>query len=1018
MVHSKEFYKHYHTIYCKYKEQYGPKTIVFYMKGSFYELYGMQDATTLEYKDPVKEVCEFLNIECTFTPHDVSPTIHGLFSGIPEYTLHKHAGKLTSHGWTVVVVDQVKEGDKVVDRVVSQVLSPGTHMENLQGHTSSYVASLYMHHMSQEEPPSYGIVVIDLSTGQIVMHEAQASGYCNSWNMDSGRHFLQVYRPAECLFMYQGASYTCPTEDALRQLLQIPYIPIYASHDLLKGNFQNYIHRENYLRSCFQPKTLLPLRTYLQLGHNILCENALCGLLQFVEKHNPQLMQHCKIPQLWNPADHVQILNNALQQINMLPTEANPFSVYNLFTRPYTSMGKRALRQVLCRPYTNVSLLRKKQDVLAWFLACDASTMISLQTCFTSMYDLPRLHRNLLCGKVRPNDLVQLYQTYTSMQMLCELLASSFLYDKTVHQHVNNILTSFRSIFSIEKLEKSQKSPEDYGCLDPQYGPQCQAHETAIQTLFQSAQTWLQTLYAEFSLEKKMLEQGLYFKDENKNCFTLYCTNKIFKMLELLKHKKLSTYQRFEFQKLKSYVNVEHPDLKLLHSQLQSTRALLEESRKEENMEAVLHFIKEHQETWDELEQYVTNLDVILSMAKTTQKYGWVKPTLVENSSSAYVKVENLRHPLIEIQQSTRTKLVSHSVTLDESSSGILLYGMNASGKSSFMKALGISVFLAQVGCYVPASSMELQPFQQIATRILNQDNLWAGLSSFAVEVSELRDIFAVSNKNTLVLGDELCAGTESVSATSIVAAGIEQLQTTGAKFVLASHLHDLMKLPIVQNPTLQVFHLKVYYDPAHDCLVYDRSLQPGPGNTFYGLEVAKALHMNHGILENAQRYRHILLGTTTTHDASQSAWNRQILRKECEVCKHPITRELEVHHIQQRKDAIQQKNKDGTQNHDARNLVVVCQTCHDAHHRGQLMIAPLVDTSHGPQRLQSHQVQAPVSSPKPAPAYDESTLERIQTLCRENSVLRPRLLVVQLKKEGIEIDEKTLKKILTAGSC
>lgn len=215
MVHSKDFYNHYHKIYSEYKAQYGPKTIVFYMKGSFYELYGMQDATTLEYKDPVKEVCEFLNIECTFTPHDVSPTTHGLFSGIPEYTLHKHAGKLTSHGWTVVVVDQVKEGDKVVDRVVSQVLSPGTHMENLQGHNSSYVVSLYMHHLSQDEPPSYGIVALDLSTGQIVMHEAQASGYYNSWNMDTARHFLQVYRPAECLFMYQGNAYTCPTEDAL-----------------------------------------------------------------------------------------------------------------------------------------------------------------------------------------------------------------------------------------------------------------------------------------------------------------------------------------------------------------------------------------------------------------------------------------------------------------------------------------------------------------------------------------------------------------------------------------------------------------------------------------------------------------------------------------------------------------------------------------------------------------------------------------------------------------------------------
>ena len=554
MVHSKDFYNHYHKIYSEYASLYGPKTIVFYMKGSFYEFYGMQDSVTLDYKDPVKEVCEFLNIECTFTPYDVSPTIHGLFSGIPEHTLHKHAGKLTSHGWTVVVVDQVKDGDKVINRTVSQVLSPGTHMENIQGHKSSYVVSLYIHHNNQE-PPSYGIVALDLTTGQIVIHESQACGYYNSWNMDSARHFLQVYNPAECIFMYQGASYTCPSEETLRQLLQIPYIPIYEKHDYAKGNFQNYIHRENYLRSCFQPKTLLPLRAYLQLGANILCEQALCGLLQFVEQHNPRLMQQCKIPQVWNPQDHVQILNNALQQINLLPTEANPFGVYNLFTTPYTSMGKRALRQVLCRPYTNITMLQKRQDALTWFLACDTDTMISLQKCFLSIYDLPRLHRNLVCGKVRPHELIQLYQSYTSIQILGTLLQSSFLYDTAVQQHVTDILKTFQEIFCMEKLEKSQHNPDDIGCLQEHYGPQSHVHELSIQTLFESAQTWLQTLYREIRMDKKVLEQGLYFKEENKSCFTLYCTNKIYKELEVLKTKK-SIYSQFEFQKLKCKIGL------------------------------------------------------------------------------------------------------------------------------------------------------------------------------------------------------------------------------------------------------------------------------------------------------------------------------------------------------------------------------------------------------------------------------------------------------------------------------
>ena len=93
---------------------------------------------------------------------------------------------------------------------------------------------------------------------------------------------------------------------------------------------------------------------------------------------------------------------------------------------------------------------------------------------------------------------------------------------------------------------------------------------------------------------------------------------------------------------------------------------------------------------------------------------------------------------------------------------------MNASGKSTLMKATGICILLAQAGCFVPAKEMILRPFRSIYTRILNQDNIFAGLSSFAVEMSELRDILRNATSNTLVLGDELCAGTESISAQAL----------------------------------------------------------------------------------------------------------------------------------------------------------------------------------------------------------------------------------------------------------
>src|SRR3990170_6803133 len=116
----------------------------------------------------------------------------------------------------------------------------------------------------------------------------------------------------------------------------------------------------------------------------------------------------------------------------------------------------------------------------------------------------------------------------------------------------------------------------------------------------------------------------------------------------------------------------------------------------------------------------------------------------------------------------------------------MLVYGVNSCGKSSLMKAIGIAVVMAQAGMYVPAQSFDYKPYKFILTRILGNDNLFKGLSSFAVEMAELRSILKRANKNSLVLGDEICHGTETVSAVSIVASAILHLSDRNSSFIFA----------------------------------------------------------------------------------------------------------------------------------------------------------------------------------------------------------------------------------------
>jgi DNA mismatch repair protein MutS len=218
--------------------------------------------------------------------------------------------------------------------------------------------------------------------------------------------------------------------------------------------------------------------------------------------------------------------------------------------------------------------------------------------------------------------------------------------------------------------------------------------------------------------------------------------------------------------------------------------------------------------------------------------------------------------------------------------------------------------------------------------------------------MSELRDILRNATQHTLVLGDELCAGTESISAQALVASGIQWLSTKQAKFIFATHLHNLPNVIDVKKEGVEVWHLHVEYDPLTKKLVYDRSLKPGNGSTLYGLEVARAMDLPFEFIEQALKNRHRIMGSTAQDAAVSSSWNQNIVRKECEICKHPITKDLEVHHVQHRASATQGILANGTTMNDQRNLMVICQKCHDEIHADKVEVGQLQMTSDGPERI------------------------------------------------------------------
>ena len=353
---------------------------------------------------------------------------------------------------------------------------------------------------------------------------------------------------------------------------------------------------------------------------------------------------------------------------------------------------------------------------------------------------------------------------------------------------------------------------------------------------------------------------------------------------------------------------------------------------------------------------FISTIDTLQNKCYIAKKYNYCKPAITASLTSpaspapapaakSFVHSTGLRHCLIERINDQET-YITNDISLgggnEGDCDGMLLYGTNAVGKTSLIRAIGISIIMAQAGLYVPADTFTFKPYKSLMTRILGNDNLFKGLSTFVVEMSELRVILRMSNENTIVLGDELCSGTEIDSAISIFVAGLRHLYNAGSSYIFATHLHEIANYSEIREmmPRLRLAHMRVFYDRLRDTLVYDRKLQDGAGDSMYGLEVCKSLHLPDEFLEYANtirvKYRGVNAHSTPTSsilaDATPSRYNASKLRRVCEMCDK--ARGTEVHHLQHQQNADSNNYIGNVHKNNAANLATLCEECHQKIHK------------------------------------------------------------------------------------
>jgi DNA mismatch repair protein MutS len=932
--------------------------------GGFYELYDVIDEG--EPQTSMKRAVEILGIQLKLKKGDAGGK-DGLFAGFPKDSLMKYVALLTRENWTVAVLDQVDAGKQRKDRTLARIYSPGT---TEGGNDAVFLGGVWFQEIIGA-PPTFAAAAVDLTTGCMTTYAGKATGKQAGWTTDDLVHFFQVHSPKELVVWWDGAAVAMPSDLAIRKAT---------------GSNSALIHRriakavsplqcESLARQAFRLKTMLPVSTILKAPMASPNVQTIIALIGFIQDHYMATVDSIHTPTEWLPESAVFLGNHALTQLNMI-AQRQEDSVLGLYMKTATSFGKRAMRERILYPICDPTTLELRYKQVEWALTT------TLQPILRQIEDLPRLHHKIRLATTTAADVLLLDKSYERVQALSAMTKGSPLGDAP---DMSLFLQAFHSIFSVEK---AQIASEDAFCLQNAVAPAVTAIEEEIAAATAAMSETVDKVIQDLGLTPGSLR--LDFKEAS-----VAVTGT--KAVMALATKALKGVTGIQVVSKKASSSLEVPAITSLFHKILALRTKLLIAVKEA-LPGLCDKLSVFSETWLATESWVATADITATVARVSEANGFCRPTLVDGQSS--LDITGLAHPLIEPQQ-TQLEYVRHNVRLDGSTGGWLVYGMNASGKSSLMKAVGIATLLAQAGCYVPATAFRFSPFRAVFTRILNKDDLWAGLSSFAVEMTELNEILRRSDYNSLVLGDEVCSGTESDSATALVGSALQWLSLRGAKYIFATHLHGLHSLPIVTEiSSLQVWHLRVRRD-ASDRLIYERTLQPGAGSSLYGLEVAKAMGLPLEFLETAHKLRKELAGTVAQEDAVKSRWNTAITRAACEICGNNVTAALEVHHVQQRSEAVNRRLSDGSSMNGARNLAVLCEACHEAHHAGMIEVGPVQQTSEGPVRtIITNQ----------SPRANDDVVGHIESILRERPNAPLKRLVYDLELQGIKISEQRLR--------
>ena len=747
------------------------------------------------------------------------------------------------------------------------------------------------------------------------------------------------------------------------------------------------------------------LKLYLNRGNiiNIFTELGLdkftCGivsyilLIQYCHHHNATLFSKIKKPIVSNEESSedqkLTLEYNSIIQLNLIQSNIskvnyrikkgkNYDTLLSIVGNCTTCMGKRIIREKLLSPSTNVKCLREKYEIID-YLRNQKDYREKCLYKLKELYDIEKLNFKLLKGTITPKEF---YNLYTSYPIVIELINLSIehVYESTNNKYLplfyifpnrddlislNSCITDIQQTFDLENLGKCNIIGTLLNCKNCPTIPGKNVNFDNYQNVIFDCTQRLEAICNHieyligtpieadsFAKKKKKAQNADDEEDEeivNMKDLGIYLTLTKYNKLKQNLHKvQKDLCGELKFESKNKKYRVTSNIIETLCSNILKCRNELSPLLYSFYLEYLTYVNNKYDMTG--IIKFIIDLDIGITNAINSIKFNYHKPIVHDSpKGNSFIKAKNLRHPLVE--RIINNEYISNDITLNVDHNGVLLYACNSAGKTTFATSIANAVIMAQAEMWT-AGEIEFYPYDSIATRLSGHDDVEKGHSSFVVEALELRSILRNANSKTLVIGDELCRGTESLSGSALTIGTVEELVKRNVSFIFSTHLHDIPNKKrisnLVSDGKLFICHLENLHDPISEELIYNRKIKPGSGESIYGIEVAKSLDIDRKFIENVEIIRKELLNEPVELLSFKKArYNPNYYKQPCVICGNYNLEINQVHHIKEQSISDNNGFIGDMHKNNLSNLLSLCKNCHMKIHSDRVKVN-VMSTSKG----------------------------------------------------------------------